>query len=204
LDRNMDQILGSLLISFLLIGTIVGAWAWIMVLFKKGVMGLIGYDRIGVRQFEGILVYRNGNFERTLSQGSYWIRAKNLQFVRIDTRPEVHRISQSAISLDHFSLNLLYVARTQIIDAKASFESTQNLRDDIFVQLQSTVKNVCRLKPRVEIQLEQEAFGASVKDAANLALRNLGCACLTFELLQADSAGPVADLNDKRMGFGPH
>jgi hypothetical protein len=119
-------------------------------------------------------------------------------------RPEVFRLTQGAISSDHFAVNLLYVARTQIVDPKISFESTKDYRDEIVVRLQSTVKTVCGLKPRLDIQMNHQDFNGSAQNAANLALRDIGCECITFELLQAESTGAIADLDNKRMGFGPH
>lgn len=190
--------------SLLVVGIFAGAWTWILILFRKGIRGLAGYDRVIVQPFESVLLYKSGRFETALSNGDHWIRARNLQLVRIDMRPEVYRITQNAISSDHFAVNLLYVARAQIVDPRASFESTKNYRDDIFVRLQSVVKNVCGQKPRLEIQMNHDGFSKSAQNAANLALHDLGCECLTFELLQTDSVGAVADLDDKRMGFGPH
>jgi regulator of protease activity HflC (stomatin/prohibitin superfamily) len=200
----MDQALGSLMFSLIVAGIIIGSWTWVLVLSKKGIMGLIGYNRVVVQPFESMLLYRNGILERALPQGRHLIRARNLQLVRIDMRPEVYRITQSAISSDHFAVNLLYVARAQIVDPRTALESTKNYRDEVVVRLQSVVKNVCSEKPRLEIQMNHEGFNDSAKRSANLSLRDLGCECLTFELLQADSAGAIADLDDKRMGFGPH
>jgi hypothetical protein len=47
-------------------------------------------------------------------------------------------------------------------------------------------------------------FNSVAQKAANLTLRDIGCECTSFELLQAESTGAVVDLDDKRMGFGPH
>ena len=65
----MDQFFGSLLFSLFVTSLFVGAWAWVLVLFKKGIMGLLGFDRIIVQQFENVLIYNNGSFERSLLQG---------------------------------------------------------------------------------------------------------------------------------------
>jgi regulator of protease activity HflC (stomatin/prohibitin superfamily) len=200
----MDQILGSLLFSLILISLIVGAWAWVLVLFKKGVMGLFGFDRIGVQQFENVLIYKDGNFEKSLTPGAYWILTRNRQLIRIDLRPEVYRLGQGVISSDHFAINVLYVARAQISDARLSFESTKNYRDEIVVRLQSVVKKVCSEKSRLQIQTNHQDLDDSARQTANLALRDIGGECVTFELLQAEPTGAVAELDDRRVGFGPH
>jgi hypothetical protein len=50
----------------IVIAVIAGAWAWISTLLRKGIMVLIGFDRICVQQFETVLLYRNGRFEKAL------------------------------------------------------------------------------------------------------------------------------------------
>jgi regulator of protease activity HflC (stomatin/prohibitin superfamily) len=200
----MDQLVGSVLFSVVVVALMIGVWTWVLVLFKKGFRGLLGFDRVIVQQFENVLLYKNGGFERALTPGAYWIRIGNLQLVKIDMRSEVVRFTQGAISSDNFAMNLLCVARTQITDPKASFEGSKNYRDEIFVRLQSVVKTVCGQKTRIDIQMNHQDFNDSAKKAANLTLRDIGCECATFELLQVESTGAVTDLDNKRVGFGPH
>jgi regulator of protease activity HflC (stomatin/prohibitin superfamily) len=185
----------------IVIAVIAGAWAWISTLFRKGIMALIGFDRVCVQQFETVLLYRNGRFEKALPPGRHRIRAGSRQLARVDRRPEVFRFTQGAVSADRIAVNLVYVIRTQIIDPRASFESTQNYRDEISVRLQSVVKAVCSRKPRLEIQLDHQNFSNGAQKAASQVLRAIGCECLTFELLQVDSAGPIVEMDNRRMGF---
>ena len=197
----MGELLGSIALSLIVIAVIAAAWAWISTLFRKGIMALLGFEQVCVRQFETVLLYRNGRFEKALTPGRHRIRAGSRQLARIDRRPEVFRFAQGAVSADRFAINLVYVARTQIVDPRASFESTQNYRDEVFIRLQSVVKAVCSRKPRLEIQMDHQSFSNSAQKAASQVLRAIGCECLTFELLQVDSSGPVVDLDNRRMGF---
>jgi len=197
----VGELLGSIALSLIVIAVIAAAWAWISTLFRKGIMALLGFEQVCVRQFETVLLYRNGRFEKALTPGRHRIRAGSRQLARIDMRPEVFRFAQGAVSADRFAVNLVYVARTQIVDPRASFESTQNYRDEVFIRLQSVVKAVCSRKPRLEIQMDHQSFSNSAQKAASQVLRAIGCECLTFELLQVDSSGPVVDLDNRRMGF---
>ena len=197
----MGELLGSIAFSLIVIAVIAGAWAWISTLFRKGIMALLGFEQICVRQFETVLLYRNGRFEKALTPGRHRIRAGSRQLARIDRRPEVFRFTQGAVSADRIAVNLVYVVRTQIVDPRASFESTQNYRDEVSIRLQSVVKAVCSRKPRLEIQLDHQTFSNSAQKAASQVLRAIGCECLTFELLQVDSAGPIVELDSRRMGF---
>lgn len=191
----MGELLGSIAFSLIVIVVIAGAWAWISTLFRKGAMALLGFDRLGVQQFETVLLYRNGRFEKALTPGRHRIRAGSRQLVRIDLRPEVFRFAQGAVSSDQIAIHLVYAARTQIVDPRIAFESTQNYREEISIRLQSVVKAVSSRKTRLEIQMDHQSFSNSVQKAASQLLRGVGCECLTFELLQADAAGPVAELD---------
>jgi regulator of protease activity HflC (stomatin/prohibitin superfamily) len=194
----VGELLGSIAFSLIVIAVIAGAWAWISTLFRKGLMVLVGFDRICVQQFETMLLYRNGRFERALPPGRHRIRTGSRQIARIDRRPEIFRLNQGTVSTDRFSLNLTYVVRTQIVDPRATFESTQNYRDEICMRLQSVVKAMCSRKTRLEIQTDHQTFSNNVQKAANQVFRSVGCECLTFELMQVDVAGPAIELDAKR------
>ena len=196
--ENVGELLGSIAFSLIVIAVIAGAWAWISTLLRKGIMVLIGFDRICVQQFETMLLYRNGRFERALPPGRHRIRAGSRQIARIDRRPEIFRLNQGTVSTDRFSLNLTYVVRTQIVDPRATFESTQNYRDEICMRLQSVVKAMCSRKSRLEIQTDHQTFSNNVQKAASQVFRSIGCECLTFELMQVDVAGPAIELDAKR------
>lgn len=196
----MGELLGSIAFSLIVIAVIAGAWTWISMLFRRGIMALIGFDRICVQQFETVLLYRNGRFEKALPPGRHRIRDGSRQIARIDRRPEIFRLSQGTVSMDRFALTLVYVVRTQIVDPRATFESTQNYRDEICMRLQSVVKAMCSRKTRLEIQTDHQTFSNNVQKAANQVFRSIGCDCLTFELMQADIAGPAIELDAKRAG----
>jgi regulator of protease activity HflC (stomatin/prohibitin superfamily) len=195
------EILGSIAFAMITLAVIAGTWAWITTLFRKGFMALVGFDRIVVQQFETLLLYRNGRFERALPPGRHRLRAASRQIARIDRRPEIFKFTQGAVSADRVPLALVYVVRTQIVDPRAVFESTQNYRDEICMRLQSVVKAMCSRKSRLEIQTDHQSFGNSVQKAANQVFRSVGCECLTFELMDVDITGPAIELDARRVGL---
>jgi SPFH domain / Band 7 family len=199
----VGELLGSIAFSLIVIAVIAGAWAWISMLFRKGMMALLG-ERICVQPFETVLLYRNGHFEEALPPGRHRVRSGSSQLARIDLRPEVFRFTQGAVSADRIAIKLVYVVRTHIVDPRASFESTQNYRDEICIRLQSVVKAVCNRKSRPEIQMDHQSFSISAQKAANQVLRAIGCECLTFELLQVEVGGPVVELDNRRTGATAH
>ena len=195
----MGELLGSIAFSLIVIALIAGLWALLSMLLRKGMMALVGFDRLCVQQFETVLLYRNGRFEKALGAGLHRIRAGSRQLARIDLRPEVFKFTQGTVSADRFALNLVYVVRTQITDPRASFESTQNYRNEVCMRLQSVVKAMCSRKSRLDIQMDHQTFGNNVQKAASQVFRSIGCECLTFELMQVDVVGLAAELDNRRM-----
>ena len=200
----MGELLGSIAFSLIVIALIAGLWALLSMLLRKGMMALVGFDRLCVQQFETVLLYRNGRFEKALGAGLHRIRAGSRQLARIDLRPEVFKFTQGTVSADRFALNLVYVVRTQITDPRSSFESTQNYRNEVCMRLQSVVKAMCSRKSRLEIQMDHQTFSNNVQKAASQVFRSIGCECLTFELMQVDVVGLAAELDNKRAGVAVH
>src|SRR5665647_3201385 len=84
----MDRLTDSILFTLIVIALLLGVWTWLLVLFKKGPRGLLGFNRVIVQKFENVLVYKNGVYERALAPGAHWIRAGNLQLIGVDMRPK--------------------------------------------------------------------------------------------------------------------
>jgi hypothetical protein len=94
----MDQLVGSMLFSLIVVALLIGVWTWLLVPFKKGIRGLLGFDRVIVQQFENVLLYKNGSCEKALTPGTHWIRVSNFQLISVDMRPEVYRLTQGAVA----------------------------------------------------------------------------------------------------------
>ena len=62
----MDRLTDSILFTLIVIALLLGVWTWLLVLFKKGPRGLLGFNRVIVQQFENVLLYKNGVYERAL------------------------------------------------------------------------------------------------------------------------------------------
>jgi regulator of protease activity HflC (stomatin/prohibitin superfamily) len=183
---------------------VIGAWTWLLILIKRGPWPLLGYEQVVVHKFETVVVYRNGSFSRTLSPGNHWLRLRAPQLVRVDVRPEVCQIQQGAMTSDRVPVILRCVARFQIYDARAAVENTQNYRNEVYARLQSVTKKLGEQRTLQELHLNHEEFNAVAQKLATDAIQDVGCTCIAFELLQAESAGALPDLEGKSVGFGPH
>ena len=182
----------------------VGAWAWILLLFKKGPQALLGYEQLVVHPFETVVVYRGGVFDRILSPGIHWISSKNRHLITVDMRPAVFQIAQGLVTSDQLLANLRCMARIQVTDPKAVVEGTQSYRDEVCARLQSIVKAIGKQRTFKDLHLNQDEFNSTARKLATEAIRGIGCECAGFELLEAQSAGALTELEGNKMGFGPH
>ena len=124
--------------------------------------------------------------------------------LKVDMRPEVVQIAQGTITSDHFPILLRCVARIQVKDPRAVIESAQNYRNEVCVRLQSVVKLIGNQRSFRDIHLNHESFNVTAQRHATQAIADIGCECIGFELLQAESSRSLADLEDKKIGFGSH
>jgi regulator of protease activity HflC (stomatin/prohibitin superfamily) len=195
---------GAAFVGILVIAVVVGVWAWMLALFKKGPRALLGYDKVIVHPFENIVLYRRGVFDRILSPGVHWIWPKNGNLIRIDMRPAVLQIAQGLVTSDQLLANMRCMARIQVKDPKAVIEGTQNYRDEVCARLQSMVRAMGKQRTFKDLHLNQDEFNSTAQKLATQAIHDIGCACTGFELLEAQSAGALTELEGKKMGFGPH
>jgi regulator of protease activity HflC (stomatin/prohibitin superfamily) len=165
---------------------------------------LLGYEQIVVHPFESVVVYKRGVFDRILPPGIHWLWWKNGHLIRVDMRPAVFQIVQGLVTSDQLLANLRCMARIQVMDPKAVVEGTQNYRDEVSARLQSIVKAIGKQRTFKDLHLNQDEFNSTAQKLATQAIRDIGCECAGFELLEAQSAGALTELEGKTMGFGPH
>jgi regulator of protease activity HflC (stomatin/prohibitin superfamily) len=194
----------AVFIGVLVVFSVIGAFAWFLALFKRGPRALLGYEQVVVQPFESVVVYRGGVFDRILSPGIQWISSKNRHLIRVDMRPAVFQIVQGLVTSDQLLANLRCLARIQVVDPKAIVEGTQNYRDEVCARLQSIVKTMGKQRTFKDLHLNQDEFNSTAQKLATQAIRDIGCECAGFELLEAQSAGALTELEGKTMGFGPH
>jgi regulator of protease activity HflC (stomatin/prohibitin superfamily) len=119
-------------------------------------------------------------------------------------RPAVFQIVQGLVTSDQLLANLRCMARIQVMDPKAVVEGTQNYRDEVSARLQSIVKAIGKQRTFKDLHLNQDEFNSTAQKLATQAIRDIGCECAGFELLEAQSAGALTELEGKTMGFGSH
>jgi regulator of protease activity HflC (stomatin/prohibitin superfamily) len=177
---------------------------WIYIFVMRGPRAFLGYQPCIVNQFESVIVYRNGAFERSLPAGIHWVRPKNRQFIRVDLRPEVLQVVQGVISADRAPMILRCSARVRIKDPRLAIEAAQNYRDEVSARLQSVVRKLGERRTQRDLHLSYEEFSQAAQAEASQAIEGVGCECLGFDLLHVETSGTLPELEEKTIGFAPH
>jgi uncharacterized membrane protein YqiK len=171
---------------------------------QQGPRALLGLQRVLVDTFQNGVLYRNGAFERVLTPGVHWIRPKGARMVTVDMRPQVFQIALVAISADRMRVELRAIARVQVADARAAVESATNYRDELVARLQSTLKNLAGEWSFRDIHLRQADFNRAVQTLAGAAIQSAGAACISFELMNAESGTEAPAREEREIGFRTH
>ncbi len=176
--------------------------SWGIILWHKGVRGLLGYDNVVVQTFEAAVVYSKGRFSQVLTVGDHWIRAKSAQVIRVDLRPETWSGEQWVTSGDGVSTFVRWSARVRVEDARKLVENTKNYGSDVFCRIQSCVKAAGTGLPYKTLQGTIGDPQDAVISAISASLAEIGCSCLGFEFLDVR---PAIDMQEPReIGFINH
>lgn len=195
---NMQAVLGFLAIT-LTIFLFAGACAWCSVLWKKGVRGIFGYEKIVVQAYNTVVIYKDGLFADVLSGGVHWLRAKSTQMIYVDMRPEPFIGEQWVKSGDNVSVFVKWSSRGRVEDPKCLVENTKNYGADVFSRMQSAVKTICSQEISRNLQDNMDKVASDVVRAASESLALIGYSCIGFEFLEIR---PAIDLDEpKEVGF---
>jgi hypothetical protein len=184
-----------------MIALFIGAWAWVVVFFKKGPKALLGHTEIVVHHFENAVVYNKGAFNRILQPGVHWLRLRSPLLIGVDMRPEVFQIAQGVVTSDRFPAVLRCAVRIQVRNPRAAIESGQNYRNEVYARLQSVVKMIGKKRSLKELHADHDELNAIAQKNATSAIVDIGCECIGFELLQTDSPAGPPDLESNKIGF---
>jgi regulator of protease activity HflC (stomatin/prohibitin superfamily) len=196
----LEELFGIALVMFM----IVGAWGWLVIFFKVGPKAVLGFQKISVNASEAAVVYRAGFFHRVLRTGLHWVWPSPSRIVIVDLRPEVIHVTQGIVTSDRARIVLRCLARIQIADPRAAVENNQNYRDEVMASILSILKSMGPEWSSRGLHFQQDQFSKIILEQVVQNLAVIGVSCLSFELLDAEPAGQLPDLEDREMGFQSH
>lgn len=119
--------------------------------------------KVVVRQFETVLVYRDGVQERALGPGRHRLRRRRRELVRFDLRPELVLVTnQEILTADGLAPRVTLAARVRVVDAGLAHEAAQDGAAELYVALQVALRNRVAARTLEELLAAREALVAEV------------------------------------------
>jgi regulator of protease activity HflC (stomatin/prohibitin superfamily) len=171
---------------------------------RSGPGALIGLQKVEVKSFENVLVYRVGTFQRVLHPGSYWISPKLVQLIRVDMRPSVFRINQACLTIDNMPANIDYLVRIKVTDPRKAIESCQNFQHEATASMQSIVKVLSSQRSQQGVLYGQEEFGRAIREATINEFTKIGIECVGLEILKSGLSQPDKETEIHHPPLGRH
>lgn len=133
--------------------------------------------KVVVREWESVLVYRDGAFASQLPTGRSKVRLRRRELVRVDLRSRLVAVpGQELLTADGLSAKVSLAARVRVADARVMNERVQNAEAEVYTALQVALRAQVATRTLEELLAEREGFGAAVATLAAPAVEAVGFA----------------------------
>ena len=123
--------------------------------------------KVVVHEWEAVLVYRDGRFERALPTGRTRVRRRRRALVRLDLRSrQVPVPGQELLTADGLSVKVSLLARLSVADARLAVEAVQDPEVQAYAALQVALRAAVAARTLDELLVAREDLGAVVAEAA--------------------------------------
>jgi len=131
--------------------------------------------KVVVREWESVLVYRDGRLEKTLPAGRHRLRRRRRELVRFDLRAGlVHVPGQELLTSDGLSAKVSLLARVRVVDARLAFEAVQDGASETYAALQVALRSEVAGRTLEELVADRDRLGPAVAEAVGAAVAALG------------------------------
>lgn len=127
--------------------------------------------KVVVRQFETVLVYRDGVHERTLGPGRHGLLRQRRELVRFDVRPELVLVTnQEILTADGLAPRVTLAVQVRVVDAVVAHEAVKDGAAVLYVAVQVALRNRVATRTLEELLAAREELVAEVRaDVADVA-----------------------------------
>ncbi len=131
--------------------------------------------KVVVREWEAVLVHRDGRFERALTAGRHRLRRRRRTLTRFDLRPRlVHVPGQELLTADGLSVRVSLVARAAVSDPRVFLETVQDADAEAYTALQVALRGEVSARTLEELLAARDELGSRVAAAATDAVAAVG------------------------------
>lgn len=119
--------------------------------------------RVVVREWESVLVYRDGRFVEALAPGRHRLPHRRRELVRVDLRPRLVGVAgQELLTADGLSAKVSLVARVRVGDARVAHEAVQDGDAEVYAALQVALRSRVAVRTLEQVLADREVLGAEV------------------------------------------
>lgn len=131
--------------------------------------------KVVVREWESVLVYRDGRLEKTLPPGRHRLLRRRRDLVRFDLRTSLLAVpGQELLTADGLSAKVSLLARVQVVDARLAWESVQDSAADAYAALHLALRTEVAARTLDELLADRDRLGGAVADAVAPVMTSLG------------------------------
>jgi regulator of protease activity HflC (stomatin/prohibitin superfamily) len=131
--------------------------------------------KVTVREWESVLVYRDGRLEKSLPQGRHRLWSRRRELVRFDLRPGTIVVpGQELLTADGLSVKVSLVARSRVVDARTAHEAVQEPWTELYTAVQVALRTEAAARTLEELLAGRDGLGDAVRAAAAPAVEALG------------------------------
>jgi regulator of protease activity HflC (stomatin/prohibitin superfamily) len=119
--------------------------------------------KVVVREWESVLVYRDGRLEKALPQGRHRVRPRRRELARFDLRPQLTVVpGQELLTADGLSARVSLVVRTRVVDPRAAHEVTQDAWGELYTAVQVALRTEVAARTLEELLAARDGLGPAV------------------------------------------
>lgn len=133
--------------------------------------------KVIVREWERVLVYRDGRFAMQLEPGRHRIRRRRRELVRADLRSRLLPVpGQELLTGDGMSVKVSLVARLRVVDLRRAHEDVQDADAETYTALQVALRAEVAAHTLEELLEGRDRLGEQVAAEAGPAITAVGLA----------------------------
>ena len=139
--------------------------------------------RIVVQEWERVLVYRDGRFERELGPGRQRLARRRRRHVLVVVRPRLFVVpSQEVLTADGLSVRVSLTVASRVTDPRGWHEAVENADGFVYAALQIALREAVSTRTLEELLAARGSLPDDVRDRAGGAAEAVGVAIESLAL----------------------
>lgn len=154
-----------------------------IVLFAVIALGIIRLRLVTVFEYEQVLIFADGKFQRVLGPGAYWLSTYNKTLRRVDMRQQYVTLpGQEVLTSDNAAIRISLVASYQVVDPRKALTVTANLQEALYLQIQLQARDFIGAAEVEQLLTKRQELAGLLLEACAPKAEELGLKLLMVSL----------------------